>query len=103
MRAVPETNPAHAAGIAYVSIAICGENDVVESNADEQLRVEVEGGTLLAFGSANPAPTESFLTGTYTTYRGWAQAIVYRAEPGTATLVVRSETLPQATVRVEFA
>ena len=88
--------------MAYVPITIEGSNGVVESNADEKLRVEVEGGELLGFGSAQPAPTESFLSGEYTTYRGHALAIVYRATPGTVRLTVHGASLGKATADITF-
>ena len=80
-------------GIIYVGIAIAGANGSVESNFDEQLTATVEGGELLAFGSAQPAPTESYLDGVFPAYRGYALAIVHRAESGSATLTVQGTTL----------
>ncbi|MBQ3030223.1 MAG: DUF4982 domain-containing protein [Agathobacter sp.] len=62
--------------IVYYDISILGENGIVESNADRKLKVRVEGGELLAFGSANPRTEESYLSGEFTTYYGKAQAIV---------------------------
>ena len=59
-----------------MNVAIVGENGVVESNADRKLTVSVEGGELLAFGSANPRTEENFDEGTYTTYYGAALAAV---------------------------
>ena len=98
----PEKESVPAGGIAYVEIAIVGANGQVESNFDETLTCTVEGGELLAFGSAQPAPTESYLDGRFTAYRGYAQAVVHRAEPGRATLTVRGTTLAPATVEVPF-
>ena len=95
-------NTARAGGIAYVRVAICGENQEVESNADATLTVAVDGGTLLGFGSAQPAPTERFLDGTYTTYRGHALAVVHRAEPGTATLEIRSDGFAPIALSIPF-
>ena len=92
----------HAGGIAYVSLSICDGKGHVEANADERIYVEVEGATLLGFGSANPAPTESFLEGAYTTYRGRALAIVYRDEAGAAVLTARGKTLPAVSVSIDF-
>ena len=66
------------------------------------LEAFVEDGELLAFGSAQPAPTESFLDGAYTTYRGRAMAVVRREEPGTAVLTVRGATLAARACEVEF-
>ncbi|MGN0350239.1 MAG: glycoside hydrolase family 2 TIM barrel-domain containing protein [Roseburia sp.] len=68
--------------VVYVDIAIRGENGIVESNADRTLTCSVTGGLLLGFGSANPQTEESFVTGTYTTYYGRAQAVVYAKQPG---------------------
>lgn len=62
--------------VAYVNVSLKGENDVIESNHDRKLKVEVAGGELLAFGSANPRTEESFNSGEYSTYYGRAQVIV---------------------------
>lgn len=62
--------------IVYYDISIIGENGVVESNDDRKLSVRVEGGELLGFGSANPRTEENYLSGTFTTYYGKAQAVV---------------------------
>ena len=43
------------------------------------VEVQVEGGSLLGFGGANPCTEERFDSGRYTTYYGRAQAVV-RAE-----------------------
>lgn len=65
---------------------IAGENGVVESNADRKLTVTVEGGELLAFGSANPCTEEQYHTGSFTTYYGRALAVV--RVTGSATITV---------------
>ena len=62
--------------VLFVDILLCGENGEVECNADEQLRVTVTGGTLLAFGSAAPKTEEAFHTGVYTTHYGRALAAI---------------------------
>ena len=98
----PERKSVPAGRVAYLAIDIRGENGVVESNADEQLHVTVEGAKLLAFGSAQPAPTESFLTGTYTTYRGRSMAVVLRDEPGSATVTVQSATMDDTSISIDF-
>ena len=67
--------------IVYMDIAVTGENGVVESNADTKLNIEVENGTLLGFGSANPCTEESFDSGCYTTYQGRALAVVRADAP----------------------
>ncbi|MCC8102747.1 MAG: DUF4982 domain-containing protein [Clostridiales bacterium] len=67
--------------IVYLAVDLTGANGEIECNADRKLTVSVEGGELLAFGSANPCTEESFLSGSYTTYYGRAQAVV-RADAG---------------------
>ena len=74
--AEPETVTAAPGEVVFVNIALAGENGVVESNVDKKLTVTVEGGELLAFGSANPRTEERFDAGTYTTYYGAALAAV---------------------------
>lgn len=62
--------------IVYFDIEVQGENKIVESNDDRKVKVSVEGGELLGFGSANPCTEERYTTGEFTTYYGRAQAIV---------------------------
>ena len=84
--AVPEVEAARCGEVVYVNVAIVGENGVVESNADRKLTVTVEGGELLAFGSANPRTEERFDEGTYATYYGTALAAVRVNENTTVTV-----------------
>lgn len=72
----PETEPVKEGQILYVDISVRGENGEVECNHDVTLKVSVEGGELLAFGSANPKTEEDFLAGEYTTYYGRSQAVI---------------------------
>ena len=60
-------------------------------NRDALLKVKVEGGELLAFGSARPMAEESFLEGIYTTWYGLAQAIVKADKPGTIKITINGE------------
>lgn len=76
--------------IVYLDIDIVGSNGIVECNADETLTVSVEGGELLAFGSANPRTEESFLTGMYKTYYGRSQAVI-RPAADMVRVIVSSE------------
>lgn len=75
--------------ILYVSIQIQGENGVVESNDDRLLHISVEGGELLGFGSANPRTEESYVTGKFTTYYGYAQAVVRANDTQMMTITVQ--------------
>ncbi|MBR0405718.1 MAG: hypothetical protein IJI68_11065 [Eggerthellaceae bacterium] len=97
-----EASCVRAGSIAYVPVCIVGSNGVVDSNADERVDVAVEGGILLGFGSAQPAPTENYLAGSYTTYRGRALAVVYRADSGIATLTAAGETYPAVSCDIQF-
>jgi len=83
--------------IVYVNIAITGDNGVVECNADETLKVSVEGGELLGFGSACPRTEENFLAGSYTTYYGRAQAVV-RVGNGPVKLKIWSKSYEETLV-----
>ncbi|MBQ8358448.1 MAG: DUF4982 domain-containing protein [Oscillospiraceae bacterium] len=91
--AVPEVETAKPGEVVYVNVAIVGENGVVESNADRKLTVTVEGGELLAFGSANPRTEERFDGGAYTTYYGIALAAVRVNENTTVTVTDGKETV----------
>jgi hypothetical protein len=83
----------------YIPISLIGENGALESHSDIPVSIEVTGGRLLGFGSANPVSEESFLSATATTYYGKAQAVVERGKgplnikisaPGLAPIVLES-------------
>lgn len=67
--------------IAFVDVVL-GRGGVPEGNADRPVSVAVEGGELLAFGSAAQKSEESYLSGTYPTRYGRALAVVRVDEPG---------------------
>ncbi len=79
----PEKAAVKPGEIIYIPVNIEGKNGIVESNADRKLTVTVEGGELLAFGSANPCTEEQYHTGSFTTYYGRSLAIVRAGEAGT--------------------
>ena len=60
----------------FYEVQIADAEGIVEANADKKLKLNVENGTLVAFGSALPATKESFTNGIYTTYYGRALAAV---------------------------
>lgn len=76
IRIQPEEEAVHKGDILYLKIDLVGSNGQIECNKDTCLKVEVEGGELLGFGSANPRSEESFLSGSYTTYYGRSQAVI---------------------------
>lgn len=78
----PEKESARPGEILYVPVALADGHGVVESNSDRTLTVRVEGGELLAFGSANPCTQERYDTGRFTTYQGRALAVVRAGATG---------------------
>ena len=78
----PEKSTVKPGEVIYVPINMEDANGIVESNADRKLTVTVEGGELLAFGSANPCTEEQYHTGSFTTYYGRSLAIVRAGEAG---------------------
>ena len=99
----PEKPVAPAGDVAYIPLSIVGTNHAVEANADEEISIKVEGGTLVGFGSARPTTLERFTSGHYSTYRGRALAVVYRDAPGVATLHAQGVTLAPVTATIWFA
>lgn len=94
--AVPEEKSVQAGTVVYVPVNLVGENGVVESNTDRKLTVTVEGGELLAFGSANPCTEEQYHTGTFTTYYGRSLAVVRVREKTTVTVTDGTQTVQTA-------
>ncbi len=79
---LPEKTVVHPGEVCYVDISMADESGTVESNHDELLDLRVEGGELLAFGSANPRTEERFNTGSYTSYYGRTLAVIRAGESG---------------------
>lgn len=65
-----------AGDLIHLNIEVVGENGVVESNDDRQLKITVEQGELLGFGSARPKTAERFDSGETTAYYGRALAVL---------------------------
>lgn len=76
IRILPEEREAERGELCYVRISIVGENGQVEANRDTLLCLEVTGGELLAFGSANPKTEEDRLRGECRTYYGESLAVI---------------------------
>jgi beta-galactosidase len=85
----------------FVPINICGENGVVECNADEPIQVSVEDGTLLGFGSANPRTEESYLAGQFTSYAGRTLAVIRAGQSGEIMITAKSKKLGVAKAQIE--
>lgn len=88
IRIRPEKTEIEAGEVLYVNIDITGENGVIKCNEDRKLNVKVEGGELLAFGSANPRTEERFDQGSYTTWYGRALAVVRSKNAGSFRIIV---------------
>lgn len=101
IRVQPEEKKIAVGNIAYVAIDMVGENDVIESNADCRLHVKVEGGELLAFGSAVPFTEDDYFKGSFRTYYGQAQVVVRANKPGTIKVIVSSKEIKSASASIE--
>lgn len=93
IKLTPSTNTLTANGedICFIDIDLVGDINT-KSSCDEKLHITVEGGgELVAFGSARPAPKESFVKNEHSTYLGKAQAIVRAGNhPGEIKIIVSS-------------
>lgn len=81
--------------VVYFNIDLVGTNGETWCGRDATLTVQVEGGELLGFGSAQPRTEERFASGTYTTYYGKAQAMV-KATSSKVKIIVSGDGLPAA-------
>lgn len=84
----PEKDCVRPGKLVYIPVTIESADGMVESNADRKLKVSVEGGELLGFGSANPRTEERFDAGEYTSYYGRALAVVRAGKSGRMTVTV---------------
>lgn len=97
----PEAETVQEGHLLFVDVNLEGENGVVESAVDKKLSVTVEGGVLLAFGSARAISEESFDTGSHTTYYGRTQAIIYADKPGTIRISATGDGLAPVSATVK--
>ena len=87
----PEKSAVKPGEIVYVPVNVEGANGIVEANADRETSVTVEGGELLAFGSANPCTAEEYHVGRFTSYYGRALAVVRAGKSGQLTVTVSAQ------------
>jgi len=92
----PETENIKIEDIVYFDISLRGENNQVECNKDCKIKLQVTGGELIGFGSANPCTEEDFLSGVHSTYYGRAQAIV-RVTSSELSIVASADNMDDAT------
>ena len=89
--------------LCFLRLELVGENGVIRSASDQQLKVEVTGaGTLQAFGSARPNMKEDFNSDTHTTFLGQALAAVRAGHtPGVIRVKVSGKGLDDQEVTIE--
>ena len=98
----PEKDTVKPGEIVYVPVNIESANGLIESNADRKITVTVEGGELLAFGSANPCTEEQYHTGSFTSYYGRSLAVV-RAGKSAALKITAADGNTSATAHMIIA
>jgi hypothetical protein len=101
IRIRPEEDCISVGDIAYINIDLCDENGEVECNADTKLKISVEGGTLLAFGSTNPRTLEYYTNGNFTTYYGKAQAVIRADKAGTIRITASGNDMGRAFAEIK--
>ncbi|HZG87985.1 glycoside hydrolase family 2 TIM barrel-domain containing protein [Paenibacillus sp.] len=87
--------------LAYVAIELQDAAGTRYRSADRLVTIEVEGGELLGFGSANPITEQSFTGNEHSTYEGRAVAVIRPTEPGTIRLTARAEGCSDAVTVIE--
>lgn len=85
----PERTAVRQGQVVFVPVTLAGTNGMRECAADRTLTATVDGGELLAFGSANPRTEERFDTGSCNTYYGRAMAVVRAGKPGKMVVTLR--------------
>jgi len=102
LRAESDVIRADASALAYVWIELADPDGEVEMLDDDDVTIQVEGpAELIAFGSAQPAPTRSFSQSAQPTFYGRALAIVRATgEPGT--IGVRASSARHGVARIDL-
>lgn len=96
----PEKEKVQPGEILYVAVNICDEAGTVESNADELISIEVQGGELLGFGSARQRTEESYLDKEETACYGRTLAAV-RVKDRQLSILAKGTTLPLSALTIE--
>jgi beta-galactosidase len=88
----------------FAEVTISGTNGVVEMLADEQVRLTISGpGELIGYGTAAPAPEESFTGSVCTTFRGRALAVIRPTGAGKIILTALGEAAGSAELEVHVS
>lgn len=96
----PEKKSVKPGEIIYIAVNLADSRGIVQSNADTKLHVEVSGGELLGFGSANPRTEERFGTGEYSTWYGRSQAVIRAGSEHEITVKVTGKGYEKAEMRI---
>ena len=95
----PTVKPGH---LCYIRLRYTDENGETKPLTRGRIKLEVEGGDLLAFGSACPYYPESYQSAETDTYYGEALAII-RPQSGAGKVVVKAQSdLGEAVAEVEI-
>jgi hypothetical protein len=91
--------------LAYVRVEITDDSGIVKPRADRPVTVTVDGaGTLLGFGSGEPATTEQVSAATHSTFEGRAIAVVRASSSaGQITVTATADGLEPITVTLDAA
>lgn len=88
--------------LAFVSISLVDDQDIVKPLADRKATVKVEGaGILQGFGSANPKTEEDYYDNVHSTFDGKALAVIRPTRSGTIHVSVEAEGCSSQTLRIE--
>ena len=94
-----DASPAGPSDLIFVPVALADDSGNVFTDADRIVTVEVSGdGVLQALGSGNPAPEQTYSTGSHRTFDGRALAIIRPTGAGPITVQVRASGCLPVTV-----
>lgn len=88
--------------VVYLDFEMQSENGIYSPNSNCNIKIELENGTLLGIGSANPKTEERYTEYECNTYYGRAQAVIKAGKTGTMNVRIRTndETILQ-TIQVK--
>ena len=84
--------------VGYVNICLQDKDGIVDQTARSRVTIEVEGGELAGFGSADPESHENFTGNVFDTFRGRLLAVVRATAPGEIKVKVTAEGYEPRTV-----
>ena len=82
----------------YLAAELRSADGIVDTSSDVLLTAEVSGAELLGFGSGDPCPLLNYNEGRTRTWNGRAQMILRKCGAGPVSVIVTSETGPEALI-----